>query len=195
MAWISQPPPQVKYHQTDPSCSMQTSLHHLHINSILTPWFPRVTPCMCADTLSLYNHARILLPKCTVTSSTFPGAAAWLKALCHFHHKRVSCKTTNFSLFNFCSFRQTHLFFRARHEYFRAEWQIQWRMKREKEWRGWGRGSREVWVIKFVVFFVCFFYRPHKWHRPCRFQSDCLTPRHHWFQSTVALSAFPFPLL
>lgn len=84
-----------------------------------------------------------------VESSTFPEAMAWLRALCHFHHERVSIETTNFSLFNFCSFQQMHPFFRGGHEYFRAEWQIQWRMKSEKKWRGVWRESREVWVITF----------------------------------------------
>lgn len=93
------------------------------------------------------RHVYTQLPQRTVTSSTYPEA--WLKALCHFHHERISCETTNFSLFNFCSSQQMHSFFRAGHEYFRAEWQIQWRMKREEEWgRREGR-SREVWVIIF----------------------------------------------
>lgn len=108
-------------------------------------------------TANMRRHARTHTPppQSAATSSAFPGATARLKALCHFHHERVSCKTTNFSLFNFCSFRQMHLFFRAGHEYFRAEWHIQWRMKRER--RGGGVGeSREVWVIKFG------FCRSHK---------------------------------
>lgn len=103
-----------------------------------------------------HAHAHTPLPQSAVASSAFPEATARLKALCHFHHERVSCKTTNFSLFNFCSFRQMHLFFRAGHEYFRAEWHIQWRMKRERQWGGGGRRSREVWVIKFG------FCRSHK---------------------------------
>ncbi len=93
------------------------------------------------------THYGMLPPPRSVTSSTFPEAR--LRALCHFHHERVSCETTNFSPFNFGSSQQMHSFFRAGHEYFRAEWQIQWRMKREKEWvRREGR-SREVWVIIF----------------------------------------------
>lgn len=56
---------------------------------------------------------------------------------------KAPCKTTtgNFSSFNFCSFWQLHLFFRARHEYFRPEWQIRWRMKRKREWGLRGRRS------------------------------------------------------
>lgn len=77
-----------------------------------------------------YTNTHIIIQ---YTSSTSPEAMVWLKTLCHFHHVKVSIKTTNFSLFGSCYFWQKHSFFRAAHEYFRAEWQIQWRMKREKE--------------------------------------------------------------
>lgn len=97
-------------------------------------------------TMQHTHNYRPRLPR-AITSSTFPEATAWLKALCHFHHERVSIQTTNFSLSISAPFGQTHSFFRAGHEYFRAEWQIQWRMKREKEKLGWGGMSREVWVI------------------------------------------------
>lgn len=96
------------------------------------------------------TRAHTALPQSAVTSSAFPEATSRLKALCHFHHERVSCKTTNFSLFNFCSFRQMHLFFRAWHEYFRAEWHIQWRMKRERQWGGEVQGGmgNQIWFLQ-----------------------------------------------
>lgn len=66
-------------------------------------------PCIC---LLCTCHTHVMWHLCRHVIRVSPSKA-WLKALCHFHHERICIKTTNFSLFNFCSFRQMHSFFRA----------------------------------------------------------------------------------
>lgn len=39
-----------------------------------------------------HAHTHAPLSQQAIMSSTFPAARAWLKALCHFHHERVSTK-------------------------------------------------------------------------------------------------------
>lgn len=123
-----------------------------------------------------------------ITPSTSPAATARLKALCHFHHERVSIETTNFSLFNLLLLSADAFIFQSRAWIFQG-W-VTDPVKNEK-WEGvGGRVGREVRGGMDNHIWFC---RSHKWLKLCRFQSDYLRLRHlHRFPS---VTAFPSPLL
>lgn len=130
-----------------------------------------------------YTHNHTPWPLRAVTSSTFPEATAWLKVLCHFHHERVSCETTNFSLFNFCSLSADAFIFQSRAWIFQG-W-VTDPVKNEKR-EGVGRVGKEIQGGMGNHIWFC---RSHKWLKLCRFQSDCFSLHHlHRFPSAIALS-------
>lgn len=92
-----------------------------------------------------HNHSR--LPPQAVTSCTFPEATVWLKALCHFHHDRVSIRTTNFSLQLLLLLAEAFIF--QSQAWIFQDWVTDPVKNETRDGAGGGcRGrSREVWVI------------------------------------------------
>lgn len=99
-------------------------------------------------------HTDTLAHSCRLeaTSSTFPEATAWLKALCHFHHKRVSCEMTNFSL-QLVLLSADAFIFQSRAWIFQGWVTDPVKNEKREGVAGSGEGgpgrSREVWVITF----------------------------------------------
>lgn len=165
-------------------------------NRPIYPWFPRVRSSR-HDTHPVYVITRRI---CNGTCARAHAAAAECRHVIRiFLELRLDSKpSVTFIMREYLAkrltslsstsalFRQMHLFFRAGHEYFRAEWHIQWRMKRERQWGGGGRRSREVWVIKFG------FCRSHK-----ALQISIRLP-HSWpsllISSVIAPAALPLPV-